>query len=183
LPRRRSTGRLALIESESPSSRELAARLACEGDRRELRLRVALALADAGAVAIALLVTVALISDDPLTPFALLLLPAAVAGAKLVGLYESDDQRIHKTTIEELPRLAQLGIALVIGVWMGDGLLLGAPAGKSQVVLLGAVFVGAALLGRRGARSLTNRRLERERCLFMGDEYSFQRLRTIVERS
>ena len=29
-----------------------------------------------------------------------------VAAAKILGLYEGDDQRIRKTTVEELPRLA-----------------------------------------------------------------------------
>ncbi|MEA2218429.1 MAG: hypothetical protein QOJ35_1055 [Solirubrobacteraceae bacterium] len=139
-------------------------------------------MADAAALTFALLTSVAIASPDPLTPFALLMLPAVVAVAKILGLYEGDDQRIHKTTVEELPRLAQLGALVVLGVWLGDDLLIGGPAGKEQALVLGATFVAGAILGRRAARRLANRNLPRERCLFIGDTASYVRLRTIFER-
>jgi exopolysaccharide biosynthesis polyprenyl glycosylphosphotransferase len=50
------------------------------------------------------------------------------------------------------------------------------------VTVLGVTFVATAILGRRGARRLTNRGLPRERCLFIGDELSYLRLRTIFDR-
>ncbi|MEJ7783698.1 MAG: exopolysaccharide biosynthesis polyprenyl glycosylphosphotransferase [Solirubrobacteraceae bacterium] len=169
-------------QAEASSWRHIAARLSAESNLRERRLRLTLAVADVAALVIALLATVTLSSPDPLTPFALLLLPAVVGTAKILGLYESDAQRIRKTTVEELPRLAQLGALLVLGVWLGDQLLLGGPAGKDQALLLGVVYVAAAVLARRAARKLTNRVLPRERCLFVGDMHSYLRLRTIFER-
>jgi exopolysaccharide biosynthesis polyprenyl glycosylphosphotransferase len=162
--------------------RQIAVRLDGESSRRERRLRRALSLADAGALAVALLVTVVLASPDELRPAALLLLPAVVAVAKILGLYDSDGQRIRKTTAEELPRLAQLGALLVLGVWLADQVLIGGQAGKDQAIVLGVTFVLAAVLGRRAARKLTNRKLPRERCLFIGDELSYLRLRTIFDR-
>jgi len=131
---------------------------------------------------VALLATVAIASPDPLTPFTLLLFPALVAAAKILGLYEGDDQRIRKTTVEELPRLAQLGALLVLGIWLGDELLIGGPAGKDQALLLGAVFIVGSALGRRSARTLTNRGRPPERCLFVGDELSYDRLQSIFDR-
>jgi hypothetical protein len=128
---------------------------------RERRLRRALSLADALALAVALLVTVVIASPDELRPAALLLFPAVVAAAKILGLYDSDGQRIRKTTAEELPRLAQLGALLVLGVWLADNVLIGAQAGKNQATVLGVTFVATAILGRRGARRLTNRGLPR----------------------
>jgi exopolysaccharide biosynthesis polyprenyl glycosylphosphotransferase len=172
----------ALVASDSTPWRQTATRLNDESARRERRLRRTLALADAGALGLALLTSVALASPDPLTPFAILLLPALVAAAKILGLYEGDDQRIRKTTVEELPRLAQLGALLVLGVWLGDELLIGGPAGKDQALVFGAVFVGGAVVGRRAARRLVNRNLPRERCLFIGDGVSYERLRTIFDR-
>jgi exopolysaccharide biosynthesis polyprenyl glycosylphosphotransferase len=172
----------AFVTSGSTPWRQTATRLNGDSALRERRLRRTLALADAGALAFALLTSVALASPDPLTPFAILLLPALVAAAKILGLYEGDDQRIRKTTVEELPRLAQLGALLVLGVWLGDELLIGGPAGKDQALVLGATFVGAAILGRRAARRLVNRNLPRERCLFVGDGPSYDRLRTIFDR-
>ena len=165
-----------------PAWTAIAERLNVESNLRERRLRRSLALADVVALAIALGVTVWLASPDHVRGWALLLFPAVIATAKILGLYESDDQRIRKTTVEELPRLAQLGSLLVLGVWLADMPLIGGPAGKDQAIVLGIVFVICAVLGRRFARGLPNKSLPRERCLFIGDERSYNRLRTIFER-
>jgi exopolysaccharide biosynthesis polyprenyl glycosylphosphotransferase len=174
--------RPALVSPPSPSWQETTFRLAAESNRRERRLRRALALVDVIALAVALVVTVKLASPDPLRPLALLLFPALVAAAKILGLYEADDQRIRKTTAEELPRIAELGALLVLGVWLGDRLIIGGPAGKDQAIVLGITFVAGSVLGRRLARRVTNSKLPRERCLFIGDERSYQRLRSIFAR-
>jgi exopolysaccharide biosynthesis polyprenyl glycosylphosphotransferase len=145
-------------------------------------LRRALCFADVVALAFALLCTTVDAGNDDLTPFVLLLFPTVIAAAKILGLYESDDQRIRKTTIEELPRIAQLGALLVLAMWLGDKLFLGAPAGKPEALLVGGAFIVAAVLGRRGVRRTVNSGLTRERCLFIGDERSFERLQTIFER-
>lgn len=186
-PRRRSSDagvlpRPVAVQPESPQWRQIAARLSAESRQREGRLRHTLALADAVALAVALLVTVSIASPDSLTPFALGLFPAILAAAKILGLYEGDGQRIHKTTVEELPRLAQLGALLVLGIWLGDSLLIGGEAGKDQAIVLGVTFVVLAAFGRRGARRLANRGLPLERCLFIGDERSYARLRAIFDR-
>jgi exopolysaccharide biosynthesis polyprenyl glycosylphosphotransferase len=176
------TPRPALVESADSPWRQVAARLSNESSGRERRLRRTLALADAGALAWALLATVVLASSDPLTPFALLLVPAVIGAAKILGLYESDDQRIRKTTVEELPRLGQLGALLVLGIWLGDDVLIGGQAGKDQALVLGATFVVGAVLGRRASRRVVNRGSSPERCLFIGDTPSYMRLRTIFDR-
>lgn len=176
---------MAIVESidrEARTSRQIGDQLREESQRRERRLRTMLAVSDCLALGVALLITVVLASPDPLTFAAVLLFPAIVGAAKVLGLYEGDDQRIRKTTVEELPRILQLGALLVLGVWLGDQLLIGGPAGKDQALLLGIAFVIVAVLGRRLARRLTNRSLPRERCLFVGDERSFLRLRTIFDR-
>jgi exopolysaccharide biosynthesis polyprenyl glycosylphosphotransferase len=187
LPRLRSAGALAVtrpaaVQTAAPLWRQIVARLDAESSLRERRLRRALSLADALALTVALLVTVVIASPDELRPAALLLFPAVVAAAKILGLYDSDGQRIRKTTAEELPRLAQLGALLVLGIWLADNVLIGGQAGKNQAIVLGATFVATAVLGRRGARRLTNHGLPRERCLFIGDELSYLRLRTIFDR-
>ena len=174
--------RPALVEPAAPAWTAIAERLNVESNLRERRLRRSLALADVVALAIALGVTVWLLSPDQVRGWALLLFPAVIATAKILGLYEGDDQRIRKTTVEELPRLAQLGSLLVLGVWLADMPLIGGPAGKDQAIVLGVVFVICAVLGRRVARGLPSKSLPRERCLFIGDERSYNRLHTIFER-
>jgi exopolysaccharide biosynthesis polyprenyl glycosylphosphotransferase len=171
------------FEPETPEWLQIAERLSNESNLRERRLRRTLALADMFALAIALIVTVKIASPDPLTVWAVLLFPAVVATAKMLGLYEGDDQRIRKTTVEELPRLAQLGSLLVLGVWLFDEWLIGGQAGKGQALVLGAVFVLCAVLGRRAARRQPlSGDVPRERCLFIGDERSYNRLRAIFDR-
>ena len=44
----------------------------------------------------------------------LLTLPAWIAGAKLLGLYDRDDQLIQHSTLDEVPKLAQLAM---VGTW------------------------------------------------------------------
>jgi exopolysaccharide biosynthesis polyprenyl glycosylphosphotransferase len=171
------------FEPGTPEWLQIAERLNVESNVRERRLRRTLALADAVALAIALVVTVRLASPDPLHGWALLLFPAVVGTAKILGLYEGDDQRIRKTTVEELPRLAQLGSLLVLGVWLADQPLIGGPAGKDQALVVGVVFVVCAVLGRRLARKWPlGTELVHERCLFIGDERSYARLRAIFDR-
>jgi len=176
------TSRPPLVESGISSWVQVAARLSDESSARERRLRHVLGMADAGAITWALLATVVLASSDALTPLALLLVPAVVGAAKILGLYESDDQRIRKTTAEELPRLAQLGSLLVLGIWLGDRFLIGGGADKDQALVVGATFVIGAVLGRRAARRVVNRGRSPERCLFIGDTASYMRLRAIFDR-
>ena len=91
------------MESDASPWRRIAGWLDAESNVRERRLRLALSFADVAALGIALLTTVVLASPDPLTVSAFLLFAATVGAAKILGLYKSDDQRIRKTTVEELP--------------------------------------------------------------------------------
>ena len=167
---------------ERPPAAVAAARLNAESIRRERRLRRTLALVDALALAVALVVAVELASPDSLHPLGLLLFPALIAAAKIFGLYDSDRQRIRKTTAEELPKLTQLAALVVLAVWLGDRLLIGGPAGKDQAVAIGMVFVATALIGRWAARRVTARRTERERSLLVGDLDAYRRLAAVFKR-
>lgn len=171
-----------LADVPRPSWHDIADSLSAESNLRERGLRRALSLADCVALAIALATTLIGWSLHPNYWKALLMFPAIVAAAKTLGLYESDDQRIRKTTVDELPQLAQLGALLVIGFWLADGPLINRPVEKVQDLVFGLVFVVTAVLGRRVARRLANRNHPRERCLFAGDEESFARLARIFER-
>jgi len=178
--------RPTLVEPGARAWREIAERLNLESNLREKRLRRALALADVVALAVALGVTVIALGATVKTAFSdplpWLMFPALIATAKILGLYESDDQRIRKTTVDELPRLAQLGALLVLGFLLADEPLIDGAVHNVQATFLGAVFVLAAILGRRSARRTATRSLPRERCLFIGDERSYDRLRTIFDR-
>jgi len=174
--------RLRHPQPDSTAAAQVANALERESRRREQRLRRSLAVADVAALGIAVLVAVGIASPDDLDLAGFVLFPAIVALAKILGLYDGDGQRIHKTTVDELPRLAQLGALLVLGIWLADEQFIGGPAGKAQAVLFGVVFVVAAAVGRTVARQVADRRPDRERCMLIGDEPTHTRLLTIFER-
>ena len=164
------------------SSAQIIDELVAESVGREGRLRKALVAADVVALTAALASTVWLADSDALNPLGLLAFPAVVAAAKMLGLYGSDDQRIRKTTVDEVPNLALLGALVVLGLWLFDALLIGGPAGKKQSLAVGFVFVLVSVVGRWTARRVATRELPRERCLFVGDDISYRRLATVFRR-
>lgn len=94
--------------------------------RRSLILRALLA-ADMIGLLIAYLTAVALTSggDTTFSHFSyflgfLLTLPAWAAGAKLLGLYERDDQRPDHSTVDDVGRVFQL---VTVGAWLSVGAL------------------------------------------------------------
>jgi exopolysaccharide biosynthesis polyprenyl glycosylphosphotransferase len=133
--------------------------------RDALRRRL-LAAADliAGAAA-----SVVLASSSPGTFWALVLLPAWIVIAKLIGLYDRDHVAIRHLTIDELPALA---------AWAGCGVALLAlvlpqtPAGEvspSSAVIAFAVASGTALVLRGAARWIWRRLVPREVTAVLGD--------------
>ncbi len=94
--------------------------------RRSLVLRALLA-ADMIGLLLAYLTAVALTSggDTTFSHFSyflgfLLTLPAWAAGAKLLGLYERDDQRPDHSTVDDVGRVFQL---VTVGSWLSVGAL------------------------------------------------------------
>src|SRR3954447_9092318 len=68
---------------------------------REARFARLLAAADMVAAGVALLTAVTLLSDDHLRVGALVILPVAVVVSKLAGLYDRDDNRLSRRTLDE----------------------------------------------------------------------------------
>ncbi len=171
-----------MVTDDSQPTDQLVKELAAQSRHRDRRVRRALALSDVLGLAVATVVTVPIASDDHLQPVALVLFPAIVGLAKLLGLYEADEQRIGKTTAEEIPRLGQVAMMLILGLWLADTWLIGGPASKQQAIVMGVVFVVVAGLARRASRRLACWGQSRERCLFVGDPVSWTRLLTDFTR-
>jgi exopolysaccharide biosynthesis polyprenyl glycosylphosphotransferase len=73
----------------------------------------------------------------------LLSLPAWLVGIKATGLYDRDDERIHHSTLDELPALVRVA---TVGVWLFALLAWLTPVGVSNFRQLVAFWVLAALL-------------------------------------
>ncbi|HEY3021972.1 MAG TPA: exopolysaccharide biosynthesis polyprenyl glycosylphosphotransferase [Solirubrobacteraceae bacterium] len=140
--------------------------------RRERNYRFGLAVADLLAAVLALLLATDLLGGD-LPTAALVALPAVVASSKLLGLYDRDDLLINKTTLDEAPQVFQLATLGALVLWLADGDL-----SRAQVVVLWASLLAFTLSARGLTRALMRIGVEPERCLFIGDAGSYDRLQS-----
>jgi hypothetical protein len=127
--------------------------------RRDRRYRRLLGLADVLAMTAALAVCVPLLGEgDTLTPLVGAGAPLILLLAKVLDLYDRDELLLHKTTLDEAPKLFQVATLMALLLWLGHEFLIEGELGRKQV--LGFWFVLAALLPlARGSARLFARRL------------------------
>src|SRR5262245_17690443 len=150
---------------------------------RDRVFRRGLVLADALAAALALVVGISIIGDDALLPAATLLVPLAVLVSKAVGLYDRDELRLHKTTLDDVPSLLQLSTAYSLLVWLLSPLMIDGQVSREQAVGLWGLLFAASLFGRSAARALGRRAAPVERCLVVGDAPTVDRLESQLAES
>ena len=161
--------------TEGESQRDIA--------RRDATFRHTLALADFFAAGFALVLCVSVASDDRLRWTALLALPLVVVASKLNGLYDRDELLIHKTTIDEAPRLLQLATLYTLLIVLLQDTLIEGHLGSLQIIVLWASLFASAVLARRLARSVARATSAVERCLFVGSDASYERLHAKLQGS
>ncbi|HEX3693477.1 MAG TPA: sugar transferase [Solirubrobacteraceae bacterium] len=141
--------------------------------RRDALLRRALLLADVAAIAGAFVLTVQLSSRPiELTWLASLGLPILLIGAKLSGLYDRDEALLHKTTLDETPRLFGVATLCTLLTWLCGGLIVSGSLDRRQVLFLWLALFLLLVVGRALARALALRLSPVERCLFIGEPQS-----------
>jgi len=107
-------------------------------------------------------------------------LPILVVVAKLLGLYDRDETLLHKTTLDEAPKLFQLATMSALLAWLVGGTF-GAHVDRHQVAVLWLSLSLLLLLTRCLARFLAMHLAPPERCLFVGDRDSAERVRAKLE--
>jgi exopolysaccharide biosynthesis polyprenyl glycosylphosphotransferase len=147
--------------------------------RRDWIFRRTLAVADLCALTSVLLITVELLPGSLRLSWGIVgALLGLLAGAKLFGLYDRDEALIHKTTLDEAPKLFQLATLTTLVVWLADRPIVEGALARSGALLLWFLLT-FALIGFRGlARALALRVAAVERCLFIGDTASAQTIRS-----
>jgi exopolysaccharide biosynthesis polyprenyl glycosylphosphotransferase len=151
--------------------------------RRDALFRRALAAADLLAAALALVVCVNVLGDDSLRPVTLLAVPLVVLVGKLAGLYERDELLVNKSTIDEAPHIFQVATLYTLVVYLLDERVIEGAFGTEQILVLwGALFL-FTVVGRLIARKVVKSCTSAERCLFVGSEDSFERLKEKLESS
>ena len=136
--------------------------------RRDALHRRALAVADVLAASLALVLAAVAGGSAPGVG-ALIAPPLLVIGAKALGLYDHDENVLHKRTLDEAPELLTVATLFALTVWLVDGLVIQGELGRPQVLLLWTGSFLLTVLGRGAVRRVVRRVAPIERCLVVGD--------------
>src|ERR1700729_3632162 len=170
-------GPLGTLRANAPiaESRGLSASML-----RDSIFRRTLVVADTVAILSAFLVTIALSSRSlQLTWASIAGLPILLIGAKIFGLYDRGDALLHKTTLDEAPKLFQVATLCALVAWLTGGLIVSGTLDRHQALFLWLFLAALLILTRAAGRALALRIAPAERCLFIGDADG---ARTIVSK-
>ena len=104
--------------------------------RRDGLYKRALAYADMISAGAAVLLGTALLGDDRLTMVGCAALPLVVLAGKVSGLYDGDEDRLRKTTLDEAPGIFQVATLYALLVWLLEGYMVEGALGQSQVLAM-----------------------------------------------
>jgi exopolysaccharide biosynthesis polyprenyl glycosylphosphotransferase len=140
--------------------------------RRDAALRRALGLSDLVMGLLALGLALSLVPGPAvhLRAAAVLLAPFIILVSKALGLYDHDQYRLRKSTLDEAPALLHLALLYAFAVWLVQKLLVGGQLSREQVFVLAAASFLLMMLSRTGTRSLARELGPPERCLIVGNE-------------
>jgi exopolysaccharide biosynthesis polyprenyl glycosylphosphotransferase len=144
--------------------------------RRDRIQRLLLAFADSVAALVALVAVVNLLGDDSTRLQSLAAAPLVLLLHKLVGLYDRDPVVIKRSTLDEVPQLAQLAGLYTLGVVMAQPLLIDGNLGQTQIAGLWLAVSATLPAGRLVARKLLRVLAAPERCLAIGDAAHVERI-------
>jgi exopolysaccharide biosynthesis polyprenyl glycosylphosphotransferase len=144
--------------------------------RRDALYRRLLAVADVFAAGLAVNLAILAGGARP-TAYVLLALPLIVVLGKLLGLYDRDEYLLHKTTLDEAPKLLQVSLLFLVFAWLFDNQLATAWLGKPELLLMAALLLVYMGLTRTLARRVASRRTTPERLLVLGSSCESERVR------
>jgi exopolysaccharide biosynthesis polyprenyl glycosylphosphotransferase len=99
--------------------------------------------------------------------------------AKVFGLYDRDEALLHKTTLDETPKLFQVATLGSLLAWLAGGFVVaGHTLNRHEALLLWLVLLLLLVLTRSATRALVLRAVPSERCLFIGDQASAATIRS-----
>jgi exopolysaccharide biosynthesis polyprenyl glycosylphosphotransferase len=95
---------------------------------------------------------------------------ALLGAAKVLGLYDRDEARLRKITLDETPKLFELATLATLCTWLAGGFVVaGGTLDREEALLLWVLLILFLVLARGAARAVTLRAVPVERCLFIGD--------------
>ena len=147
------------------------------GTSRDSQFRRALAGVDLLAAAASLVLALIVIGGESLSFWpALACVPLLTLVNKALGLYDRDENLVHKTTLDEAPRLLAVASFYAFCVWLAGPLLVHGHLGRAPVVELAFLSFFMLMVGRAVARTLLTARAEPERCIVIGSAAAAERV-------
>ncbi len=151
--------------------------------RRDAIYKRLLAVADVLGLGAAIAIAMVLVDGVALSPYVLLAAPAIIVSAKVLGLYDRDQHIVHKTTLDELPKLFQLTILIAFCASLLQGPLVDGMLSAAGLLAFAATFFIGVATVRAGARQVAKQLAPPERCVVIGDQDHADELATKVEAS
>jgi exopolysaccharide biosynthesis polyprenyl glycosylphosphotransferase len=138
--------------------------------RRDAMFRRALGVSDVAAALLTYLVTVLLVpgaTTGPRLAF-LLMVPCVVLVSKALGLYDRDQHRLRKATIDEAPTIFHLVVIYVLTVWLAQGAVLTHALSRTQVLVMAIAGFVLFITCRSVTRTIVRSFTPPERCIVVG---------------
>ncbi len=99
--------------------------------------------------------------------------------AKLFGLYDRDEALLHKTTLDEAPKLFHVATLGALVAWLAGGFVVnGSTLNRHDALVLWVALTLFLIVARSLARAVVLRAVPAERCLFIGDQASARTIRS-----
>src|SRR4051812_17714175 len=143
-----------------------ASRSAGAAEARDRTFRRLLALADMLAVSAALVTSVIVAGSNGLTSAALAIPPLFVLVIKVLGLYDRDAHLLHRSTLDEAPKLFAVATATALLLSLSETLFVTSDLTRTQVLVGWVLLFGFLVAFRAIARTLGRWMTPVERCLF-----------------
>jgi len=166
------------IAVQTASTRRARRRFTAAAEQTEW-VRALLVAADAAAVAFALGVGVQFVAGAPLRPAAILVPPLAIPFARVFGLYTRRGRGLGRSTLAEVPDLAQLATLLALVASLAGPRIIATPWDVHVTIVFWASLLLALTLARGLARRLPAA-LAPERCLVIGSIGRSSRVRRTI---
>jgi exopolysaccharide biosynthesis polyprenyl glycosylphosphotransferase len=165
-------GRLATEPSVGRDSSSLEDQGTRVNLRRDQLFRRSLFVADMAAFVLAVLVLSQLFSRSPrLTWVGVWGLLGLFLSAKVLGLYDRDEAILHKTTLDEAPKLFHVATLGALCAWLAGGFIVtGGTLDREEALLLWGMLILFLIVARAIARAIALRSAPAERCLLIGDQ-------------
>ncbi len=149
--------------------------------RRDAVFRRLLALADVLAAALAVVAGGALLEADLVNGGSIIALPLVVFAAKTLGLYDRDELVIHKTTLNDAPKLFYMTTLFTLVYTVVQADLQNTAIETETILVLWATLMASAMAARWTARRIARSATPTERCVLVGDTSHARRVKRMLE--